>query len=131
MARYHGRKGRVYMSTSGSGTAVPVDSLSEWVLNMATDRVDVTAFGDANKQSVQGLPDISGSFSGFWDDTEDDVWSARDSTDGVKIYLYPSTDAASKYWYGLAWVDFSVNVPVGGAATLSGTFSAAGNWGRR
>lgn len=130
MARYHGRKGRVYMSTSGSGNASPVNSLSEWVLNMATDRVDVTAFGDTNKQTVQGLPDISGTFSGFWDDTEDRVWTARDSSDGVKLYLYPSTDAATKYWYGTAWVDFSVTVPVSGAAQLRGTFSAKGDWGR-
>jgi len=37
MARYHGKSGSVYGSTTGTGTAVPLISLSAFTLDMATD----------------------------------------------------------------------------------------------
>lgn len=130
MARYHGKKGLVYISTSGSGSA-SVITLAEWALNMATDKVEVTSFGDANKTYVQGLKDVQGTLSGFYDDTDTKLFTAADSTDGIKMYLYPSSDALAKYFYGPAWLDASVNVPVGGAVSVSGNFSANGSWGRQ
>lgn len=132
MARYHGKSGQVYISTTGSGTAVPVAALSSWSISLAKDRVDVTAFGDANKQKVQGLSEVTGSLSGFWDDTEDTPFDASDSADGCKIYLYPdAANAPTKYWYGPAWLDIGeVAAAVDGAATLSGSFEANGAWAR-
>ena len=131
MPAYHGRKGVVYMSTSGSGTAVNIVYLSEWALNMATDKVETTAFGDANKTYVQGLKDVSGTLSGYFDSATDQLFDAADSADGVKVYLYPSADAPTIYFYGPAWVDASISVPVSGAVTISGTIAANGSWGRR
>jgi hypothetical protein len=131
MALYHGRKGMVYMSTSGSGNATAMVALTEWSLNMATDRVEVTAFGDANKTYVQGLKDLTGTISGFWNDANDALFDASDSTDGVKVYLYPSTDAPSKYFYGPAWVDASITTGVNAAVSISGTLAANGSWGRQ
>jgi len=131
MARYHGKKGKILMSTSGSGTATPVASMATWSLDVTTDRVEVTAFGDANKQYVQGLGDYSGAFSGLWDDTEATVFTGQTSSTGVKLYLYPDyTNAVTKYWYGTANVDYSVSVDVGDAVKVTGTFGAAGDWGR-
>jgi hypothetical protein len=130
MAVYHGRKGRVYVSTSGSGTAVPVAKLTTWTLDQAVDRVEVTSFGDTNKTYVQGLKDISGSFDGFWDDTDSTIFQGSDSPDGVKMYLYPSTDAAGRYWYGPAWLDTTIETGVGDAVKISGTFAANGAWGQ-
>lgn len=129
MARYHGKKGRVMMSTGAGSEAVAVLSLNSWSLDMSVDRVEVTAFGDTNKVYVQGLPDTSGQLSGFWDDESDALYQASQSPDGVKMYLYPSTDAMSKYFYGLAFVDFSINTGVSEAVTISGSFAAAGSWG--
>src|SRR5690349_11970232 len=105
MALYAGRKGAIYMSTSGAGAASLVPGQSAFSLNMATDKIEVTSFGDSNKVYVQGLPDVQISFSGHWDDTSDAIYDASVSTTAVKMYLYPSTDAPSKYWYGTAWVD--------------------------
>lgn len=126
---YHGKKGVVYMSTTGSGTAIAI-TLKSWSLNSPTDKVEVTSFGDVNKRYVQGLPDISGDLSGFWDSTSDDMYDASRSTDGVKMYLYPSADAPTKYWYGPAWVDFSITDPVDGAVEISASFSGNGAWGQ-
>lgn len=132
MARYHGKEGQVYVSTTGTGNAVPVVALSTWSLSLAKDRVDVTAFGDSNKQKVQGLAEVSGSGSGWFDDTEATLFTASDSSDGCKIYLYPdAANAESKYWYGPAWLDISeVGTDVNNAVTVSFSFEANGAWDR-
>ena len=130
MAVYHGRRGVVYISTTGAGAASLVLSLTDWSLDMATDTVEVTSFGDVNKTYVQGLPDINGSFSGFWNDAEDKLFTAAASSDGCRIYLYPSADAAAKYFYGPAWLSVSVNTAVGDAVKVTGNFLANGTWKR-
>ena len=129
MALYHGKSGRVYLATSGSGTAVPVLSLRSWSLDYSTDKVETTAFGDANKTYVQGLPDVSVDFEGFYNDTDSTVYTASRSTDGSKAYLYVSTNANTKYLYGPCWVDFSIEDAVDGAVTISGSLAANGSWG--
>jgi hypothetical protein len=131
MARYHGNKGAVYGSTTGSGTAGPFISLSAWTGDFATDKVEVTAFGDLNKAYVQGLKDIKGTLSGFWDSADDSLFDAADSTDGAKLYLYPASTAPTIYFYGPAWLDASINVSVSGAVTVSANYVANGAWGRK
>ncbi len=105
-------------------------SLSSWSIDLSTDKEETTSFGDANKTYVQGLKDISGDFEGFWDDADSTIFTGADSADGVKLYLYPSTDAPSKYWYGPAWTDYTIDSPVDGAVAMSGSFVANGSWGR-
>jgi len=131
MAKYHGKTGVVYMSTTGSGTAVSVAQLNSWELNMGTDTVETTAFGDANKTYVQGLRDLTGKFDGFWNDADDSIFDASESTDGVKMYLYPSNLAPTIYFYGPAWVDASISVGVSAAVTVSANFKANGSWSRK
>jgi hypothetical protein len=131
MSVYAARKAAVYLSTTGSGTASNVVKLNSWSLNKTTDKIEVTSFGDLNKTYVQGLPDLKGSFAGFFDDTEAKPFTGADSADGVKIYLYPDvTNAPTKYWYGPAWLDVSIEAPVNGAVSVSGNFAANGSWGR-
>src|SRR5262245_27244840 len=131
MARYHGKRGVVYASTTGSGVASPVISQSKWTLDQATDKTEVTAFLDANKVYVQGLKDLKGTISGFWDDTSDALFDGADSADGVKLYLYPSIDAPTIYFYGPAWLDSKIDVDSKGAVTVESSFVANGSWGRR
>lgn len=131
MARYHGAKGVVYGSTTGSGTAVAFISLSAWTLDMATDKSDVTAFGDPNKTYVQGLRDIKGTLSGWWDSADDSLFDASESADGMKLYLYPASTASGNYFYGQAWLDASINTPASGPVTVSASFVANGAWSRK
>lgn len=130
MARYAGRKGVVYISTSGAGTAAAMVAADKWSLNMPTDKIEVTAFGDGNKTYVQGLPDVDGQLSGWFDDTDDTLYDASRSTTPVKMYLYPSSDVPTKYWYGTAWIDFQIQVDVKGAPQVSGSFKAGSTWGQ-
>ena len=98
---------------------------------MATDKEEVTSFGDPNKTYVIGLKDVQGTLSAFWDSASDALFDAADSADGLKLYLYPASTAATIYFYGPAFLDASIDVPVSGAVTVSGNFVASGAWGRK
>jgi hypothetical protein len=129
MARYPGRKAAVLISTSGTGVASVMIAISQWSCDETTDKIPVTAFQDPNKTYVQGLPDIKGSFSGFWDDTESKLDTAASSNDGCKLYFYPDfSNAPSKYKCGPAWVDQSMSVGVDGAVQITANFVANGSW---
>jgi hypothetical protein len=128
---YHGKTGVVYMSASGAGTASNVVQLTKWSLQRDTDKVDVTSFNDPNKIFVQGTPNLQGSLSGWWDSDSDQLFDAAESTTAVKMYLYPSANASTVYFYGTAWVDASIDVDNSGAVSLSANFVAASGWSRK
>lgn len=128
MARYAGRKGLVYIGTTSGGVATAVSTLKKWSLNRETDKLDVTCFLDSNKVYVQGLPDVKGTFEGVWDDTDTKVFTAAAATGAVNMYLYPSQDALTKYAYGIAWLDASIDVGVNDAIMIKGSFVAGGSW---
>src|SRR6188768_3691303 len=126
MSVHSGRTGLVYIAIeSSTGVGTLCVSLNSWTINKATDKYDVTSFGDSNKTYVQGLPDVQGTISGFWNDAETKPFAGAASTNGVKLYLYPDSTALTKYAYGIAWLDASIETPVSGAVTLSANFAAA------
>ncbi len=126
MPRLHGRKGRVYLDVVGpSGTATPLPFIASWSLTMATDTDEVTALEDATKVYVAGLPDASGEFGGFFDDSSNQTYTA--AIDGIarKFYLYPNATVTSPYFFGTIIVDFRVNAAVSSATQLSAQWKAA------
>lgn len=130
MAKYHGKKAKIYFSTSGSGAAVNVANLNAWAINGTTDKVETTSFGDTNKTYVQGLEDVTGTIGGFFDDaTSAALYTGKSSSDGIKVYIYPSADAPGRYFYGPAWLDLSFQGSTTTAVTLSGNLAANGSWG--
>lgn len=128
MARIHGKRGSVLMDPTGGVTVVAVANLNEWTLDMKKDRVDVTAMGDTNKQSVLGLADFSGTLAGFWDATAVTLMDAIMADIAVKLHLVPDTAAATFLWKGLAYLDGNINVSATGAVTIGASFVAAGPW---
>jgi hypothetical protein len=128
MARRHGRNGRLYLGIATSAASPSaVAFLKQWSADFATDKGDVTAFGDVNKTYLAGLPDIKGSFNGFFDDATAQAYTAAIDGDSRRFYLYPDiVNAPSVYWYGTGFFDFSVDVPVDGVTTVSGSWVAAG-----
>ena len=125
MARIAGRNGRLYMNLTSGGTAEPVTFLNNWSLNFATEKIDVTAFGDTSMIYVSGLPDAQGTYAGFYDDATVQMYAA--ATDGVarKFYLYPSTTNNAQYWFGTGIFDTNIDATVDGAVAISGSFAAA------
>lgn len=131
MSRYAGKAGLIYLSTSGTGAATSIAQLTGWTLDMKTDKIEDTCMGDGNKTYVASYKDIKGTFKGLWNDADDSIYTAADSTDGAKVYLYPSSTALGKYFYGPAWVDASVQGEVNGLVEISCEFAANGTWGRK
>jgi hypothetical protein len=123
--RIAGRNGRLYAAATEAGAAVPVAFLNSWAISFATDKIEVTAFGDPNKVYVGGLPDASGTYAGFLDADAPQFYAA--ATDGLarRFYLYPNTSTTTNYWYGSALFDFNVDGTVEGAVTINGSWSAA------
>lgn len=130
MARIHGSRGQILMDPTGGTTYVAVASMNEWTLDFKRDKVDVTAFGDTNKQVVLGLPDYSGTFGGFWDKTTSpSLFDVILGSVAAALKLVPdAVDVATTYFSGLAYLDGSINVSASGAVTVAGSFAAAGNW---
>lgn len=127
MARVHGRRGRLYVSiASDTAAAEPVTFISKWSINFSTDNVDVTAIGDSNKTYVAGLPDASGSFSGWYDDATAQTYTAGSDGLARRFYLYPTTPAnTGPYFFGTGLFDFSAEADVGSAVSVSGDWQAA------
>jgi len=129
--RKHGKRGQLLMDTTPTGspiTPVAIADLNAWTLDMSTDRVDVTAFGDTNKQRVTGLPDFSGTLGGFWNPASSPTYFAAVlAGTAVQLRLVPDTTDTG-YFEGLANIDGSINVSATGAITIAGRWDAAGNW---
>ncbi len=126
MARLSGKNGALYMGVAFStSTATPIAFIKTWDISSSTDRYDVTAMGDSNKTYVDGLPDASGKFSGFYDDATPQTYTASLDGKARSFYLYPSTNNTGSYFFGTGFFDFSASFDVAGAATVSGSWNAA------
>lgn len=120
------------MSTTAAGVAVAVAGATAWTFDGSTDKVDVTAFGDANKFQVQGLGNAGGTINFVWDDTDTTLFDAAESGEAVKMYLYKdAANAATHYRYGTAYVDISDDTNVTSAVTGSATYIGADAWARK
>ena len=115
----------MYLALTSGGVAQPVAYQASWSLNFTTNKIDVTAFGDATKVYVAGLPDASGQFAGFYDDASVQTYTA--ATDGVAraFYLYPTTNNTAQYFWGTVLPDMTIDSTVDGAIAVSASFAAA------
>jgi hypothetical protein len=114
------------MGIASGALASALPFQASWSINMATDKQDVTAFGDGNKVYVAGLPDASGDFSGFLDDATSQTYIA--ATDGLprSFYLYPNISASpNNYFFGTILPDFSADGAVGGPVNVKASWNAA------
>lgn len=130
MARISGKNGRVLMDQTGAvpGTPVQVAAITSFTINLTTERFDVTAMGDTNRQYVTGLPDYQGDFNATYDTADLNVIESALAGTPVTLKLIPDNSVPGTFFSGKAYLDTSVEVPVGGAATMTGTWAAAGPW---
>lgn len=117
---------------SGANAAIyiggtKVAAKAQWTLNRARDTIEVTSFGDTNKTYVVGLPDISGSFSGFLDSSGDILLTNAATTTPVSIALW-AVDGTTEVAHGSGYVDATVTAGVSDAVRITGNFRASGNW---
>ena len=123
--RFHARSGILYVSPTNGAAAVHVSNISEFSMDSKSDRVEVTAMTDTTKTYVQGLPDSSGSFSGFRQSGAKQLLSAASDGMARNWYFYEDASTSSAYFFGTAFFDFSSTWSVSDAAKMSGTWAAA------
>jgi hypothetical protein len=122
-----GRYGTVKYDPAGT-TPVALASLTKWKLSQKTEKIKVTCFGDTNHVYVPGMPDISGSISGFWNADNVILFEAANAPAPGLLALAPNSTEPTFLWSGLAYVDADIDCSVDGAPAVSGTFMAAGSW---
>jgi hypothetical protein len=128
VSRHHGRNGRVYFGVASSAAAAsPLPFQASWTINQATDKQEVTAFGDQNKVFVAGLPDSSGDFGGFIDDATSQTFIAALDGQPRNWYLYPDVTNFPNnwYWFGQVLADASSDGAVGGPVNFKSSWAAS------
>jgi hypothetical protein len=122
-----GRYGTVKYDPAGT-TPVALIALNGWKLSLKTAYEDVTCFGDPNMVYVPGLPDISGSLTGFWDSTNVVLFAATRATTPGLLELAPNSTEPTFKFSGLAYLDADIDATVKGAPKVTSSFKAAGAW---
>lgn len=125
MSRISGKRGRIYIGIASGAAASPLPFQASWSLDASTDRMEVTAFEDVNRTYISGLPDAKGDFSGFYDDSTAQTYTAAVDGTARNFYLYPSLLTATQYWFGQVFVDFSIDGKVDGPVNMKATWNAA------
>lgn len=128
--RIHGSRGQIKLDPTGGATTAVVASMNAWSLDMARERVDVTAFGDVNKVAVQGLPDIKGTLGGWYDNADLAIFDVAAGDAAAMLELIPDGLAPTFLWKGLAYLDASISVSATGAVSVSSNYAGAGPWSR-
>jgi hypothetical protein len=127
--RIHGSHGQVKMDPLGGTALVVVASLNKWDLDMSKEHVKVTAFGDTNQVYVDGLPDLKGTFGGWYDPVDGlGIFGVVFGTAKPALELYPSDLDTVNKWAGKGLLDAKISVDSAGAVAVSGAFVAAGPW---
>jgi hypothetical protein len=127
--RLHGKNGQIKMDAAGGVALVTLADMNTWALDMSTDRVEMTAFGDTNKRRVSGLPDYQGTIAARYNAaTSPTYFSAVLAGTPVTLRLLPNSADPTVYFQGLANVDGSISVDSNGGVNISGKWDAAGNW---
>jgi hypothetical protein len=132
VAKIHGKGGAIYVGGAKGSGGTKWTYKSEWSLQRNRDYVDATAFGEANKTYLAGLPNVQGNFSGFLDTAGDLLLDAATSG-ALDVYLY-ADDATLPdgtevlVAHGPAFVDATVTCSNTDAVRITGEFRASDSW---
>lgn len=99
----HGKNALLYLGAAGAA-AISIGEQLDWSLDFDMATVDTTPLTNTWKTFVKGLQGYTGSFSGNFDTSSVQLWSAATSTVPEKFYLYPDIAQPTRYYYGTAWV---------------------------
>jgi predicted secreted protein len=99
MATHAGSVGKVFIGTS------QVAEVKSWSLEVTSDTVDASIIGTQWRKNQATIKSWSGSFDGFWDETDTTGQGALAVGATVTLNLYPEGDATgATFWTGDAIV---------------------------
>jgi hypothetical protein len=117
--RLHGRNGLVYLSVHNGDPPTPLAYLNSWSVSFTYDLFDVTTITDTQRRWLAGMPDASGSFTGFCDDATSQTYIA--ATDGLprNMYLYPNSRNMGQFFSGSVLPDLAATGGETGPVTIT------------
>ena len=123
--RIHGRNGLIYRSVTSGAAASPLTQQASWSVTFARGVQDTTTYGSPVVTYTALLPDISGTFAGFWDDATAQAYLA--ATDGLprSMYLYPDSTNPGQFFSGSVLPDYSIDGAIAGGVNVSSTWVQA------
>ncbi len=99
MATHAGSEGKVFIGTS------QVAEVKSWSLEVTSDTVDASIIGTQWRKNQATIKSWSGSFDGFWDETDTTGQGALVVGATVTLNLYPEGNATgATFWTGDAIV---------------------------
>ncbi len=99
MATHAGSEGKVFIGTS------QVAEVKSWSLEVTSDTVDASIIGTQWRKNQATIKSWSGSFDGFWDETDTTGQGALAVGATVTLNLYPEGNATgATFWTGDAIV---------------------------
>ena len=138
MARTHGKDSNF----SFNGVAIE-DELNSVTMNATVGESEITAFGDAYSNFLAGKKGVSFDVSGavdmdFASDGDATIFDHITLTSGPKTLIFdpdgagpdtnsPEYTCTSSGLTGALCTSYTINLPVGGAATYSATFQCSGS----
>jgi hypothetical protein len=125
MTTFNGQNQRLWVASTASGQATPAAHVKEFEINTSFDAIEVTSFGDANKVYLAGVPDASGSFSGYTDSDSNNSLTGAVSQEARRFYFYIDfANAPSKFFSGFGIFSSTHSFSRDGAAEVSGSWNA-------
>ena len=97
MATHAGSEGKVFIGSD------QVAEIKSWSMEITSDTVDASIIGTSWRKNQATIKGWSGSFDGFWDETDTDGQGALSAGGTVTLNLYPEGDTSGDtYWTGEA-----------------------------
>ena len=122
MATHAGSEGKVFIGSD------QVAEIKSWSLEITSDTVDASIIGTSWRKNQATIKSWSGSFEGFWDETDTDGQGALSAGGTVTLNLYPEgDDSGDTYWTGDAIItSISYSAAFDGIGEASFSFTGTG-----
>ncbi len=122
MATHAGSEGKVFIGSD------QVAEIKSWSLEVTSDTVDASIIGTSWRKNQATIKSWSGSFEGFWDETDTDGQGALTAGGTVTLNMYPEgDDSGDTYWTGDAIItSISYSASFDGIVEASFSFTGTG-----
>lgn len=122
MATTAGSEGKVFIGSN------QVAEIKSWSMEVTSDTTDASVIGTQWRKNQATIKSWSGSFDGFWDDTDTMGQGALTAGATVTLNLYPEGDTTGDtFWSGDAIItSISYNASFDGIVEASFSFTGNG-----
>jgi predicted secreted protein len=122
MATHAGSEGKVF---AGSNQIAEIKS---WSMEISSDTVDASIIGTSWRKNQATIKSFSGSFDGFWDETDTLGQGSLAAGATVTLNLYPEGNVSGDtYWSGdVIITSISYNASFDGLVEASFSFTGTG-----